>query len=429
MNEMIKKDKQHVWHPFTQHYTAEQPLIIDKAEGVYLFDSEGNKYIDGNSSWWVNVHGHGHPHIAKALNDQFMKLDHTVFAGVTHEKAVELADRMTSLLPDQMDKVFFSDNGSTAVEIGIKMIIQYWSNKGNVKKRFLAMNGSYHGDTFGAMSLGQRGYFNGPFEPFFFDVDFIDFPTEENQASILARAEELFSTGEFAGMIVEPLVQGASGMRMYGAEFLDQLVRIAKKHDVMVVFDEVMTGFGRTGKLFAMDHCSEKADIVTMSKGLTAGVMALGLTIATNEIFDAFLSKETKTALLHGHSFTANPLACAVACANLDLFERKETWEGVDDIIAWNTEFADALRKLDCVENVRQQGTIMAFEIKTGEGNTYFSEMKAKAYDHFLSKGVLIRPLGNVIFVNPPFCIIEDEYKVIRESIESFLALLVKGNE
>ncbi|MCH2224631.1 MAG: adenosylmethionine--8-amino-7-oxononanoate transaminase [Crocinitomicaceae bacterium] len=429
MNKIIEKDKQHVWHPFTQHFTAETPLIIDKAEGVYLFDSEGNKYIDANSSWWVNVHGHAHPHIAKALTDQFMKLDHTVFAGVTHEKAVELADRITGLLPERMEKVFFSDNGSTAVEIGLKMIVQYWANKGESKQRFLAMNGAYHGDTFGAMSVGQRGYFNRPFEPFFFDVDYIEFPTEENQREVLEHAEKLFSSGEFAGMIVEPLVQGAAGMRMYSPAFLDQLVAIAKKHGVLVIFDEVMTGFGRTGRLFSMDHCTEKADIVTMSKGLTAGVMALGLTVVTDEIYDAFLSKETTKALLHGHSFTANPIACAVACANLDLFERKETWEGIDDIIGWNADFAETLRTIDCVENIRQQGTILAFEIKTGEGNTYFSKMKEKAYDHFLSEGVLIRPLGNVIFVNPPFCIIEDEYMVIRESIETFLNLLTNGDD
>ena len=231
----------------------------------------------------------------------------------------------------------------------------------------------------------------------------------------------MFTSGEFAGMIIEPLVQGAAGMRMYSPQFLDQLSALAHKHNVLIIFDEVMTGYGRTGKLFATDHCSVKPDLITLSKGLTGGVMALGLTVASDKIYNAFLGDETTKALLHGHSFTANPIACAVACANLDLFERKETWETIESIGNWNAEFAIELGELDCVENIRQQGTILAFEIKTGEGNTYFSDIKTQAYTHFLKDRILLRPLGNVIFVNPPYCITKEEFGKVKASILSFL--------
>ena len=417
----VQKDKDHVWHPFTQHHSAKDHLEIVKAEGVNLYDASGKKYIDANSSWWVNTHGHGHPHIGKAISEQFSKIDHIVFAGVTHPKAVELAERITNVLPDHLQKVFFSDNGSTAVEIAIKMVIQYFYNRDENKNRFLAMQGSYHGDTFGAMSLGQRGYFNKPFEQYFFDVDYIDFPTQENEEDILKHVKSLFESGDFAGVIVEPLVQGAAGMRMYSAKFLDQLTALAHQYGVLVIFDEVMTGFGRTGKLFSMDHCENKPDIVALSKGLTAGVMALGLTVASDKIYDAFLSENVGKALLHGHSFTANPIACAVACANLDLFEKRSTWENIDAIEGWNEDFAKELSTLDCVEKIRQQGTIIAFEVKTGEGNTYFSDVKTEAYDYFLEKGVLLRPLGNVIFVNPPYCITHQDHQKITREVLNFL--------
>lgn len=421
MSELTNKDKSYVWHPFTQHHTAGDPLEIIKAEGILLHDSNGKSYIDANSSWWVNVHGHAHPHIGEAMIEQFKTIDHVVFAGVTHPKAVELAERTVGFLPEHFSKVFFSDNGSTAVEIALKMAIQYWHNKGESKQRFLAVQGSYHGDTFGAMSVGQRGYFNAPFEPLFFNADYIDFPDGINNDEILKNAEALFATNEFAGLIIEPLVQGAAGMRMYSPEFLDQLTALAKKHDVLIIFDEVMTGYGRTGKMFAMDHCEIKPDLVALSKGLTAGVMALGLTVATDKIFNAFLGDETTKALLHGHSFTANPIACAVACASLDLFEKEKTWENITSIGEWNASFAEELKGIDCVENVRQQGTILAFEIKTGEGNTYFSDIKTQAYNHFLKDGILLRPLGNVIFVNPPYCIDKSDYDAIKNSILSFL--------
>ena len=299
--ELKKRDSDHVWHPFTQTYKGVVPLQVKKAKGTLLFGIDDRAYIDVNSSWWVNVHGHAHPHIGKALSEQFATLDHIIFADATHERAIELSERICKILPDSFQKVFFSDNGSTATEVALKMVFQYFHNQGIEKKRVLALSGAYHGDTFGAMSVGERDKFNAPFEPYFFDVDYLDFPTESNESDVLENAKELFQTEEFCCLIVEPLIQGASGMRMYSSEFLDQLVRIAKEHNAIVVFDEVMTGFGRTGKMFAMDYCEVKPDIVTLSKGLTAGVLPMGLTITSNKIFDAFLSPDTTKAFLHGH--------------------------------------------------------------------------------------------------------------------------------
>ena len=424
MVDLLKKDKQYVWHPFTQHQTAGDPLQVVRAEGTLLFDIEGKSYIDANSSWWVNVHGHGHPHLAEAVNKQFMELEHVVFAGVTHPKAVELSERITKVLPENFQRVFFSDNGSTSTEVALKMSFQYWFNKDEDRKRVLAIEGAYHGDTFGAMSVGERDMFNRPFEPFFFDVDYLPFPESDKEAEILTKAEKLLSTKTFASLILEPLVQGASGMRMYSSNFLDQLSAIAKKYETIVIFDEVMTGFGRTGKMFAMDHCEVKPDIVCLSKGLTGGTMALGLTVASEKMYQSFLSDEIARGFLHGHSFTANPLASAVSCANLDLFEKPSTKEAINTIVNWNQTFADELKQWQSVENVRQQGTILAFSVKNEAGNTYFSSIRDRAYKFFLNNGVLLRPLGNTIFINPPYCITEEEYIELKSVILGFLRSL-----
>lgn len=429
MSNLLAKDKQYVWHPFTQMKTALAPLEIVAAKNTWLIAADGKRYLDVNSSWWVNVHGHGNEHIGKAISNQFSILDHIIFAGATHPKAVELAERVCHLLPKKFQKVFFSDDGSTAVEVALKMAFQYFHNQNDPRKRVLAMDGAYHGDTFGAMSIGQRGYFNAPFEHFFFNVDFIDFPTEENEAQVLLNAENQFKTNEFACLIVEPLVQGSAGMRMYSSKFLDQLTSLAQKYSVKVIFDEIMTGWGRTGELFAMNHCTMKPDIVCLSKGLTGGVLPLGLTVATNEIYDAFLSNDTTKALLHGHSFTGNALACAAACASLDLFASEETTQKIKQLCGWNTLFLEELRGNVSILEVRQCGTILAIELNTGEGNSYFSSIRDAAYNFFLEKGILLRPLGNVLFINPPYCITEEEYSLFKNALLEFLDVCLKeGN-
>ncbi len=426
MNKWLDKDEQFVWHPFTQMFNAPQPLEIIKAEGSVLYDAQGKSYLDCNSSWWVNVHGHGNKHLREAINRQFEKVDHVIFAGATHHRAIELAERLVGLLPQSLEKVFFSDDGSAAVEVAMKMAFQYWFNRNITKKRIVALDGAYHGDTFGAMAVGQRGYFNEPFEHFFFDVDYLPFPMEENQAEIIKRADELFKTNEIAALIVEPLVQGSAGMRMYEAAFLDELMRLARKFDVIVIFDEVMTAWGRTGKYFAMDHCVEKPDIVCLSKGLTGGVLPLGLTVASREVYNAFLSPDKTKALLHGHSFTGNPLACAAACASLDLFELPETWERIESISKQHSLFREHIEGETLVKEIRQLGTILAIEINTGEGNTYFSEIRDVAYTFFLENGLLLRPLGNVLFLNPPYSTSDAQLQMMYDVLSEFICSLKK---
>jgi adenosylmethionine-8-amino-7-oxononanoate aminotransferase len=417
---ILTSDFNHIWHPFTQMQTAPIPLAIVRAKNATLFAEDGRTYLDCNSSWWVNIHGHGHPRLKQALIDQFDAIDHVIFAGVTHPKAVELAEKVLDLLPHNLKKVFFSDDGSTAVEVALKMAFQYWHNRNEPKKRILALEGAYHGDTFGAMSISQRGYFNEPFEHLFFSVNYLGFPINESEDSILLEAEKLFYTQEFAAIIIEPLIQGSAGMRTYSADFLEKLVVLAKSYGVLVIFDEVMTGWGRTGELFAMNHIQETPDIVCLSKGLTGGILSLGLTVATQQIYEAFLSEEKTKALLHGHSFTGNALACAVACANIDLVNESEFKLNINRISNQHRLFKESMELHEKVKEVRHLGTIIAVEVKQENGD-YFSSIRDQAYDYFLSIGLLIRPLGNVIFLNPPYCTSNEELCKMYEGINGFL--------
>lgn len=417
--DLIDRDKKFVWHPFTQVKTAGDPIPVNRAEGVWLYAEDGKKYLDANSSWWTNIHGHGNKKIAEAIYEQFLQLDHVIFAGATHPAAINLSEKIVQLLPDHFSKVFFSDNGSTAVEVAIKMAFQYWFNLDTPKNRFLAIEGAYHGDTFGAMSVGQRGYFNEPFEHLFFDVDYLPFPDGKNDEEILEKAEELFKTGDFAGFIFEPLVQGSAGMRIYKPEILSELLKLAQKYHVLTIADEIMTGFYRTGKFLATNYIQEKVDIVCLSKGLTGGIMPLGLTVATEKIFEAFLADETTKALLHGHSFTGNALSCAASLASIQILESDECQGEIAKIAQEHLKFVDRLTGHQKVKEVRSIGTILRVQLEND--SNYFSSIRDKAYNFFLSKGILLRPLGNVIFINPPYCITEDELNFLYNSIEEFL--------
>ncbi|OZA56299.1 MAG: adenosylmethionine--8-amino-7-oxononanoate transaminase, partial [Sphingobacteriales bacterium 39-40-5] len=327
---LAERDRDLIWHPYTQMQNAAAPIPIVRGEGVYLITEGGKKYIDAVSSWWVNIHGHSHPYIAQKVAEQLSRLEHVIFAGFTHPGAIELAERLIDILPSGQSKVFYSDNGSTAVEVAMKMCFQYWSNLGDPKTKILAFNNSYHGDTFGAMAVSSRSAFTRPFEKLLFDVEFIDLPDAGNIEQLKAHISGISS--DLAAFIFEPLVQGAGGMQMYEAKYLDELILHCRENGILTIADEVMTGFGRTGKLFASDHLSEQADLMCFSKGLTGGTMALGLTTCTSDIYNAFLSDDKLKTLFHGHSFTANPVACSAALASLDLLLDKETLKNIDII-------------------------------------------------------------------------------------------------
>ncbi|MBL4625304.1 MAG: adenosylmethionine--8-amino-7-oxononanoate transaminase [Flavobacteriales bacterium] len=418
---LVERDKQVVWHPYTQIKGAVDAIPIVKGEGAYLIDENGSRYLDAISSWWVNTHGHAHTHIAEKVSEQLATLEHSIFAGFTHPKAVELAERILAKLPNQ-SRVFFSDNGSTAVEVALKMAFQYWDNKGIEKNTVIVLDGSYHGDTFGSMSVSARGGFNQPFEQFLFDVEPIPFPKRGEEERTILRLKKILEQDNISSIIVEPLVQGAAGMRMYSPEVLELIFKLCREKGVLIIADEVMTGFGRTGKLFATDYIQTKPDMVCMSKGLTGGSMALGLTTATSEIYNAFISDDKLKTFFHGHSFTANAVACSAACASLDLFDEQQTWNNIARIEKRFAAFAEEVKDNQLFSDVRCRGAIIAFELKTaGESSSYFNNKREEIYNHFLNKKIILRPLGNVIYFLPPYCITKEDVERVLSEIKEFL--------
>ena len=420
MNNLAERDRAVIWHPFTQMQTAPLPVPIVRGEGSVLYGADGREYLDMISSWWVNLHGHAHPHIAQRVSEQLNTLEHVIFAGFTHQPAVELAERLLAILPPNQAKVFYSDNGSTAVEVALKMAFQYWHNIGQPRRKVVALENAYHGDTFGAMAVGGRSAFSAPFAPFLFDVDFLPAPVAGQEQPVLERAKELFS-GDVAAFIVEPLVQGSGGMIMYEPETLDALISLARQYGVLIIADEVMTGFGRTGKLFASDYLREKADMMCLSKGLTGGTMALGVTTCTQTIYDAFLSTDKMRTLFHGHSFTANPLACAAALASMDLLLSAETQAGIQRIAQNHATFAQRLATYPTVGNIRQRGTLLAFDLLVGEETSYFNTIRDVAYNFLTERGVLMRPLGNVLYLMPPYCTTDEQLDYTYQQIIDLL--------
>lgn len=421
MSDWIGRDKESIWHPFTPLKGMEKPLMIEKAEGVNLYTDSGKKIIDAISSWWVNIHGHSNPHLAKAISEQANKLEHVIFAGFTHQPAIELAERLLSILPSNQSKIFYSDNGSTAVEVAIKMAFQFFYNQGIEKKKIIAIDGAYHGDTFGAMSVGERGPFTDPFDPYLFDVEFLDFPSNEIEEDVWNHFQSLVATGEIAAFIFEPIIQGASGMRVYSQELLDRMIKLAQAHDVICIADEVMTGFGRTGGLFASDLIESNPDIMCLSKGLTGGALAMGVTSCTDKIQEAYRSNDLMKTFFHGHSFTGNPMTCAVANASLDLLLTEECDLNRSRINDQHIGFQSVLVQHVLVRNVRVLGTIIAFELNTERDTSYFNEARHHLYPYFIDKGILIRPLGNVIYLIPPYIISNEDLDFIYQTILNFL--------
>lgn len=416
-----ERDREVVWHPFTHQWKDVLPINIVKGEGSLLFDDQGKAYIDAISSWWVNLHGHAQPYIAQKVSEQLYQLEHSIFAGFTHPGAITLAERLLEILPPNQAKVFFSDNGSTAVEVAIKMVLQYWWNIGEPKQVFLALEDSYHGDTFGAMAVGQPSPFNEPFQPSALEVVHLPRPNVENIASILSKITELAKVKKVAGFIFEPLVQGSGGMQMYREEYLDQILQHCQKLEIITIADEVMTGFGRTGAFFACDHLETAPDIFCLSKGLTGGFLPMGLTTCSQQIYQPFLEKDIAKTFYHGHSYTGNPLACAAALASLDLLTKPDCIDDVVRIVYKHQAFILRNQHHPKLKNLRQTGTILAMDVVSDLPSGYFNSIRDKLYDAFLQRGVLLRPLGNVVYVLPPYCTTNDQLDIIYGVIEEVL--------
>lgn len=417
LQRMLIQDSAHVWHPYTQHMGAPLPVPIARAKGAWLYDLNGRAILDAVSSWWVTTHGHSRPEIADAIAQQAHTLDHVIFAGFTHAPATELAAELVTRLPRGLTRVFFSDNGSTAVEVAIKMSLQSYANKGKPRRLIAALENAYHGDTFGAMAAGARTMFSAPFEPMLFEVARLPDPTE---GDTVAALEKLIAErgAELAAVIVEPLLLGAGGMRIYDERILQAIRELTLEADVHLIADEVLTGFGRTGPLFACERADIAPDILCMSKGLTGGFMALGATAATETIYDAFLSPDRRQTFFHGHSYTANPIACAAALAALQLYNEDSEDDRIRIEVAQANHLA-TFRGHPGVKTTRQIGTVAVVELKATPG--YLSEIGRDLSAYALEQGVLLRPLGNVAYCLPPYCMLDSELDRVYEVLRQFL--------
>ncbi len=395
---LLDRDRAVLWHPYTQVKTAPAPLSIVRGEGVWLITEDGRRILDGISSWWVNIHGHSHPRLNEALARQAGRLEHVLFAGCTHEPAVELAERLLAILPRGLTRIFYTDNGSTAVEAALKMALQFWKNRGERgRTKIVALQDAYHGDTTGAMSVSERSVFTSAFDELLFEIVRV----ERSEAAIAAALDE-----RVAAIIVEPILQGAGGMIVWPATLLAAIRRLCDERGVLLIADEVLTGFGRTGRMFACEHAAITPDIICLSKALTGGYLPLAVTAVTSRVYDAFLSDDRARAFFHGHSYTANPLACAVALASLELFGELDLLARIARLERQMRDRLEPLRALDHVRDVRVIGGIGAVEL---HGHGYLDQAGPRIAAEFLRRNLLIRPLGNVVYFMPPYAISDEE--------------------
>ncbi|CAM4172918.1 adenosylmethionine--8-amino-7-oxononanoate transaminase [Zobellia nedashkovskayae] len=413
------RDKKHLWHPLTQHKLHPEMLGIVKAKGAVLYDENGKDYIDGIASWYTSAYGHCNEYITDRVYAQMQKLDQVVFSGFTHEPAIKLSEELIKILPENQEKLFFSDNGSTATEIGIKMALQYHFNNGRTRKTMLAFEEGFHGDTFGAMSVSGLSVYNGPFEEFFIDVERIDVPTDENIEGILSDLEIRLQQNHIAGFIYEPLVQGAAAMKMHKAENLNRILQLLKVHGVLTIADEVMTGFGKTGKPFASDYIDTKPDIICMSKALTAGLIPMAITSCSQEVYDAFYSDDLAKGLFHGHTYTGNPLACTAALAGLELLQSVEIQDSIKRIISSHQEFDLRVKNHEKVVGTRQCGIIYALDLNVKMER--YGNLRDQIFKHFMNNGVFLRPLGSTIYISAPYVITDEQLQKIYTTIEDLL--------
>ncbi|WP_439501085.1 adenosylmethionine--8-amino-7-oxononanoate transaminase [Aminobacter ciceronei] len=415
-----------VWHPFTQHAAEPVPPVIARTEGAYVETTEGKRILDAISSWWVITHGHRHPKIVEAIRNATETLDQVIFAGLTHEPAEKLASALVEMAPSGLDWVFFSDSGSTSVEVALKMALGFHRNNGSPRSRLVVMEHSYHGDTIGTMSVGERGVFNAAYDPLLFEVDTIPFPATGREQETLDRFEALTRDGKAAAVIVEPLVLGAGGMLIYPARVLTELKRIAEKSGTLFIADEVMTGWGRTGTMFACEQAGISPDILCTSKGLTGGSVPLAATLATDAIFRAHFSTDRAKTFFHSSSYTANPIACAAALANVGIWRDEPVTERVAALSKMQAEKIARFNGDARFENVRTAGTIAAVDLLVGKAG-YLAEVGPKLRAFFLERGHLVRPLGNVIYVLPPYCVTAAELDRLYDAVDEAAELAKSG--
>ena len=416
------RDKKYLWHPLTQHKLGKPQLPITKAKGAILFDEEGNEYIDGIASWYTVMYGHSNDYITSAMTKQMQKLDFVMFSGLTHEPAIELSEKLMAILPDNQAKLFFNDNGSTAIEAAIKMSLQYFHNNGEKRDTLIAFEDGFHGDTFGAMSASGLSSYNGPFEDFLLKVIRIPTPQEDNIEEVKSRLSQILAENKCAAFVFEPLVQGAAGMKFHSAEGLDALVGLCQEYEVLCVADEIMTGFGKTGKNFASDNLTNKPDIICLSKALTAGMFPLSITSCTQKIYDRFLSDEVHKGFFHAHTFSAHPLGCAAALAGIELLNSPEITERRSSIENAHVSFANNIQNHKRVKEVRVMGAILAIDLEIKMER--YGSLRDELYNFFLERGVLLRPLGNTIYTLPPYVITDVQlqkiYDAITEALDTF---------
>jgi adenosylmethionine-8-amino-7-oxononanoate aminotransferase len=428
-------DALQIWHPFTRAGVDPEPLRIARGEGAWLITEDGRRILDGISSWWVNLHGHAHPRIAEAVSKQARKLEHVLLAGFVHEPAERLAEELRCVVPAPLEHIFFSDNGSTAVEVALKMSLQYWRNSERPdKSEIVALENGYHGDTAGAMSVSDDSPFTDAFAPMRFPVHRahsaycyrcpVGLKRESCHIECADSLENILRerADKIAVVIVEPLLQGAGGMIVHPVEYLQRVRALATKYDVLLIADEVLTGFGRCGAMFACDLAGVTPDLMCLSKGLTGGFLPMGATLTTSQVHNAFGGVDSSRTFWHGHSYTGNPLACAAAVASLEVFRTEPVFERIATIAEIHRERLPRLAKLSAVGDTRQIGSIAAIELRAEDAG-YLSALRPKLYKFFLDKNVLLRPLGNVIYVLPPYCIESGDlnriYDVIEDAVQS----------
>lgn len=414
-----------IWHPFTQHGLFPDSIAIESAKGLYLHTKDGRKIMDGVSSWWINTHGHCHPKIVEAVKEQAGKLDQVIFAGFTHEPAEKLARKLVDVTGRGLDYVFFSDSGSTSVEVALKMAIGYWHNTGRPRKTVIALEHGYHGDTFGTMAVGARSVYNAAYDPYLFDVIHIPFPADDAGENTLEAFRKILSSRaqDIAAFICEPLVLGAGGMLMYSPAVLKGLHDLCADYGIFFIADEVMTGFGRTGTLFACEQAGIVPDILCLSKGLTGGYMPLAVTLCSGDIYRAFYSRDRVKTFFHSSSYTGNALACAAALASLEIWEDEPVRRRISDLTLWQQENLATISRREDVIHARQMGTIAAFDVRVQAGSGYLSGVGSAIHDYCLKHDVLLRPLGNTVYVMPPYVITQSElahlYAVLEDALNS----------